>query len=171
MKNSSVAAMVFVAVCAASCAFENSSELLTPTAPTGNGVAGSTTPITTNGGTSAFAGAWGSSSIAGLPLANCSDLKWLITEQSPDSVAGTVSATCQAGTTVSAVLSGQLRSENVIDLTAQGTMTAAGIPCAFDLKGTGTRQTADAMKLDYAGTYCLGTVTGTETLNRFPTVP
>jgi hypothetical protein len=159
------------------CSFENTSQLLTPTAPSGNGgVSGSTTPTAPNNSSgttpaSAFAGAWGSSSIAGLPVANCADLKWLITEQSATSLAGTMSATCQGGTTVSANLTGELRSDTVVDLTAKGTIIALGIPCAFDLTGVGTRQTNDSMKLDYTGTHCLGAVSGTQNLNRFPTLP
>ena len=172
MKNVSLLAVFFLATLATGCAFENTSKLLTPTAPTGDGgVAGTTTSTNNSSSTtaaSAFAGAWGSSSIAGLPIGNCADLKWLITEQSASSVAGTVTATCQGGTTVSANLTGQLRSESVIDLTAKGTIVALGIPCAFDLTGVGTRQGSDAMKLDYSGTYCLGTVSGTENLKKFP---
>lgn len=178
MNNASLLGCLLVSTLAAGCAFENTSRLLTPTAPSGNtGVAGTTTPTGSNnsGGAatpaSAFSGAWGSSSIAGLPIGNCADLKWLITEQSASSVAGTVSATCQGGTTVSANLTGQLKSESAIDLTAKGTIVALGIPCAFDLTGVGTRQSNDSMKLDYTGTYCLGTVSGTENLSRFPSVP
>jgi hypothetical protein len=56
-------------------------------------------------------------------------------------------------------------------MTATGTIVAAGIPCQFDLAGVGTRQANDSMKLDYKGSYCLGTVSGTEMLRRFPSVP
>ena len=62
-----------------------------------------------------------------------------------------------------------MQSENVISLVANGTLTAVGVPCQFNLTGTGTRQTNDSMKVDYNGSYCLGTVSGSKTLRRFPT--
>ena len=187
MKNLLPGLVIFAAL-AAACGFENTSELLTPTAPSPGATTGGGTPSGASGSSngsangssggsptatpaSAFAGAWATSSFAGLPLDNCADMKWLITEQSPTSVGGTVSATCQGGTTVSANLTGELKSDSVIDLTAKGTFVAMGLPCAFDLKGTGTRQAGDSMKVDYSGTYCFGSVSGTEQLRRFPTTP
>jgi hypothetical protein len=65
-------------------------------------------------------------------------------------------------------LTGTLQSESVINLTATGTMTAMGLPCQFNLTGTGTRQSDDTMRVNYSGGYCLGTVSGTETLRKFP---
>ena len=180
MQIASLLGIVLASTLATGCAFENTSTLLNPTAPSGNtgGAAGGTsstgTSSSTSAGTaaptpaSAFSGAWGSSSIAGLPIGNCADLKWLITEQSATSVAGTVSATCSGGATVSATLNGHMNGANAINLTATGTIVAMGIPCAFNLTGVGTRQTNDAMNLVYQGSHCLGTVSGTETLRRFP---
>jgi len=95
-------------------------------------------------------------------------LKWVISEQSATSIAGTVSATCAGGAKVNANLTGTTNGQSAMNLTAIGTIVAAGIPCAFDLSGVGTRQSNDSMKLDYKGSYCLGTVSGTETLRRFP---
>ena len=147
------------------CSYENTTKLLTPTAPSGSST-GSSSSGATSSPASAFLGAWGSSTIAGLPIGNCSDLKWLITEQSATSVGGTLSATCAGGVTVNATLAGELRSAEVIDLKAKGTILAFGIPCPFDIAGLGARQTNDAMKIDYTGSYCLGAVNGTETLRR-----
>jgi hypothetical protein len=171
MKNVPRAGLLLLCVVATGgCAFENTSKLLTPTAPT-TGTTTGTNSSNSNTPASAFAGAWGSSSIAGLPVANCANMKWLITEQSANSIAGSVTADCQGGTTVSANLTGVLKSEDVIDMTARGTFVTLAIPCPFDLRGTGTRQSNDSMKLGYTGTYCLGTVSGTENLKRFPDVP
>ena len=175
MKNPSLLALVVVSALATACAFENTSNLLIPTSPGANGGTASTS---TSGSTStgaatpasAFTGAWGSSSIAGLPIGNCTDLKWLITEQSATTIGGTVSATCSGGATVSAMLTGQMNNETTMNLTANGTIMAMGIPCAFNLTGVGIRQPNNAMKLDYQGSYCLGTLSGSEMLNRFPSV-
>ena len=71
---------------------------------------------------------------------------------------------------MAANLTGTMQGENVMNLVADGTLTAMGLPCQFNLNGTGTRQAGDTMKVDYNGTYCLGTVSGTETLRKFPTI-
>ena len=180
MKPTSYLGLVLASMLATGCSFEQSSKLFSPTAPSENGgVAGSTSGGSSTGGSStgggtstgaasAFAGNWGSSTIAGLPLGNCSDVKWLITAQSASSIEGAVSANCASGVAVSANLSGTLQSESVIDLKANGTLTAMGLPCQFDLTGVGTRQSGDTMKVDYTGTYCFGTLNGSEIL-RNPT--
>ena len=183
MKNVSLLGLLLASALATGCAFEQTSKLFSPTAPSGDaGVAGSTTTGgSTNGGStsgggsatnaaSAFAGAWGSSTIAGLPLGNCSDVKWLITAQTATSVGGTVTANCASGVKVSANLTGTLQNEDVINLVANGTLTAMGLPCQFNLDGTGTRQAGDTMKVNYNGSYCLGAVNGTETLRKFPNI-
>jgi hypothetical protein len=177
MKNLSLMSLLLASTLATGCAFEQTSKLLAPTSPSGvSGAAGSTSGSSSGSSSSstsaasAFAGAWGSSTIAGLPLGNCSDVKWLITAQTASSVGGTVTANCASGIVVAANLTGTLQSENVIDLVATGTLTAMGLPCTFNLKGTGTRQAGDTMKVDYDGSYCLGTVKGTETLRKFPDV-
>jgi hypothetical protein len=186
MKNLSLLSLLLASTLATGCAFEQTSKLFSPTAPSGNGGAaggtstggsstgGSSTGGSSSGGNSssspasAFAGAWGSPSIAGLPLGNCSDVKWLITTQTASSVAGTVTANCASGVKVTANLTGTMQSESVIDLVAAGTMTAMGLPCQFNLTGNGTRQADDTMRVNYNGSYCLGTLSGTETLRKFP---
>jgi hypothetical protein len=85
-------------------------------------------------------------------------------------VAGTVTASCASGVNVAANLTGTMQSENVINLVAIGTITAMSLPCQFNLNGIGTRQAGDTMKVDYNGSYCLGTVNGTETLRKFPKI-
>jgi len=180
MKNISLLSLVLAATLATGCAFENTSKLFAPTAPSGNeGPAGNTSGGSSNTGSgggsgsnaaSAFAGSWGSSAIAGLPLGSCSDVKWLITAQTATSIGGTVTANCASGVKVAADLTGTLQSESVIDLTATGTMTAMGLPCQFNLTGTGTRQAGDTMKVNYSGSHCLGTINGSETLRKFPNI-
>ena len=179
MKTVSFLGLLLASAVAAGCAFQNKTELLTPTAPSGtNGSPASTSPSGSSGNASsgsntpasAFGGAWGSSSIAGLPLGNCSDVKWLITAQSATSVSGTVTANCASGVTVAANLTGTIQSENVINLAAAGTLTAMGLPCQVSLNGTGTRQPGDVMQVEYNGSYCLGNVSGTQMLRKFPNI-
>jgi hypothetical protein len=165
--------VIVLAFVTTSCSYQNSSQLFMPTAPeTVAGVAGTTAPPSSSTAPgpsgSAFGGTWASSTIAGLPIGNCSNVKWIITEQSGSAVAGNVTATCAGGSTVAATLTGQMKSATVIALTANGTITAMGIPCPFNLEGTGTRQADDSMQLQYGGKYCLGSLSGTEVLRRFP---
>ena len=175
MKICSLLSLLLAATLATGCAFENK---LTGPSPTGTGATGNTSTggssstgsTSTTSTVSPFAGAWGSSSIAGLPLGSCSDVKWLITTQTASSVSGTVTATCASGVSVAGNLTGTMQNENVITLLANGTLTAMGLPCQFNLEGTGTRQAGDTMKVDYSGSYCFGTVNGTETLRKFPNI-
>ena len=167
--------LLLAATFSAGCSFENTLTSPTPLSETsGAAGSGSTSGNSSSASTalpaSVFAGAWGSSTIAGLPLGNCSDVKWLINDQTASSVAGTVTANCASGVSVVANLTGTMQSQNVINLVAVGTLTAMSIPCQFSLNGTGTRQAGDIMKVDYSGSYCLGTVNGTETLRKFPNV-
>ncbi len=175
MKTFALLSLLLASVLSTGCAFEN--KLTGPTSPSGTGDGSSSTGASSSTGStsttpsaSAFAGAWGSSTIAGLPLGNCSDVKWLITTQTASSVSGTVTATCASGVNVSANLTGTMQSDSVINLVTNGTLTAMGLPCQFNLNGTGTRQAGDTMKVDYSGSYCFGTVSGSETLRKFPSI-
>ena len=175
MKNVCLLSLLLASTLAAGCGFENRLTAPTPVSETGGvtgsgSTSGNTSSNSTTSPASAFAGAWGSSTIAGLPLGNCSDVKWLINAQTASSLAGTVTATCASGVNVTANLTGTMQSENVINLVAIGTLTAMNLPCQFSLNGTGTRQPGDTMKVDYTGSYCFGTVSGTETLRKFPNV-
>ncbi len=91
-----------------------------------------------------------------------------MTAQTATSVTGTVTANCDSGVSVAANLSGTMAGANTMNIDANGTLTMAGVPCPFNIIGTGTRQTNDSMKVDYIGTYCLGNVGGSEVLRRFP---
>lgn len=187
MRIFSFTSFVLASTLVTGCAFEQSSKLLNPAAPSGvEGTTGGTTGGSstggssssgssgggstgggsTGGGSSVFGGTWGSSTIAGLPLGNCSDVNWQINSQSDTSITGSVSANCSSGVVVAANLTGTLQGSDVINLIAEGTLTALGLPCQFKLTGVGTRAGGDAVKIDYNGTYCFGAVSGSETLRK-----
>jgi hypothetical protein len=185
MKILFLSGLLLASTLATGCSFEQTSERLSPTAPSGNentaggtAIGGSSTSggstsaggSTTTGG-SGFSGAWGSSTIAGLPLGNCSDVNWQINSQTDTSITGSVSANCSSGVVVAANLTGTLQGADAFNLTAEGTLTVLGLPCQFKLTGVGTRQGGDAIKVDYTGTYCFGTASGSETLRRPQTKP
>jgi hypothetical protein len=174
MKIFSVSRLLLVLTLATGCTFERTSERLSPTAPTANESTAAGPPIgssstgrgSTSAGASGFSGAWGSSTIAGLPLGNCSDVNWQINSQTDTSITGTVSANCSSGVVVAANLTGALQGADAINVTAEGTLTMLGLPCQFKLTGVGRRQGGDAIKVDYNGTYCFGPVSGSEMLRR-----
>jgi hypothetical protein len=185
MRILSLSSLVLASTLATGCAFEQSSNLLNPAAP--SGTEGTTGGTTTGGsssgggaasgggstatGDSGFIGSWGSSTIAGLPIGNCSDVSWQINSQTDTAITGSVAANCSSGVVVSANLTGTLQSSDAINLTAEGTLTVLGLPCQFKLTGVGTRQSGDTVKLDYNGTYCFGTVSGSEMLRKPDTNP
>lgn len=173
VKDVSVAALLVGSLLATGCAFESSSKLFNPTAP--SDTAGNTS--STGGSSSAsasmpsvFNGAWGSSTIAGLPLGTCSDVKWVITTYTNNQISGTVTANCASGVAVSANLAGTVAGADRINLVATGMLSAMGLPCTFTLTGSGTRASNDTMKVDYTGSYCFGIISGSENLRKFPNI-
>ena len=186
MRRISLIGILLASLVAGACAFQNSSSLGVPTAPDnaggtgssgGSSTGGSSGGTSTGGGSStggcsdlsAFVGTWTAASIPGLPLANCTNVTWVITAQTATSVTGTVNASCDNAVTVTANLTGTLANANQMNIDGTGTMTLAGAPCPFTLAGTGVRQPDNSMKVDYIGTYCGGNnFSGSQTLRRFP---
>jgi hypothetical protein len=56
-------------------------------------------------------------------------------------------------------------------LTANGSAVGLGLTCPFSINGTGHLQGSDAMRLDYQGTTCIGSVSGSEMLQRRASAP
>jgi hypothetical protein len=142
-------ACVAVALAATGCfGFEHKS---TVTAPTGSGVA-------------ALLGNWTSSNI--IPSASaCTDFKWNVTEQTGNSASGSFSATCANDLKLTGTAQGTL-SGSLVNWTAQGTATAAGLAsCGITLSGT-AELGADSIRVPYAGETCLGHVSGVEVLRK-----
>ena len=115
---------------------------------------------------SLLVGQWSSSSSAPLPTQNtCTDLQWLISQETPSTFSGTFSATCGPGVQVEGTLTGILVDDQLA-LTGVGTAIPLGsIGCDFTLDGT-ARVVGDTIQLDYAGSTCLGPVSGTEVLTQ-----
>jgi hypothetical protein len=144
-----------LAAAATGCAgFESSS---TPIAPTGDAAI------------SSLLGDWSSSSAA--TIANgCSDFRWRITAQSGNSLTGDFSATCANGISATGVASGQVNGADV-PYEVTGTANIGGFAsCPFTLNGVAHVESADAIRIPYHGTTCLGPINGEETLRR-PSIP
>lgn len=114
-------------------------------------------------------GSWNFSSAAssetGLPPAqSCTELEFVFDAQDGDLYTGTFTATCANGVVLTGTASGTY-SEGLLTVKADGLATSSGVQCPFDLSGT-ARVVGAHIEIDYAGTSCLGPVSGSETLTR-----
>ena len=103
---------------------------------------------------------------AGFPDASdCTELAWTITEETGSNYAGEFTATCNDGIQLAGTATGVLTG-NTLDIDASGTATLPDVAsCAFTLTGTAVLQ-EDTIQVDYAGNTCLGSVSGSELLQR-----
>ena len=151
--------------------FQSSKSVSSPTSPTTT-----TTPGGTSTGT--LVGVWASQSDATVPSApsapsasTCSGFQWQISSQSTTAVAGTFSATCDGGVSITANATGLLNSPTTVTINVSGMALTGGVPaCSFTLGGTGDINN-DTLTIPYSGTTCFGPVHGTETLRRHTTTP
>jgi hypothetical protein len=126
----------------------------------------STTTGPTAAGVNALMGNWTSATTSVIPAAaSCTDFKWNATEQTPSSAKGSFSASCAGDLKVAGTATGTL-SGSVISWAANANATAPGITsCAILLAGT-AELGVDSIRVPYAGTTCLGPVSGVEILKR-----
>jgi hypothetical protein len=111
-------------------------------------------------------GTWTSVTANSSSLINsCTNFKWTVTEQSSNSGSGNFTATCFQTLNVSGTARGTL-SGATVNWTATAVASGGGInDCAISLTGTATLD-GDQIRIPYAGTTCMGPVTGTEVLRR-----
>jgi hypothetical protein len=96
----------------------------------------------------------------------CVNFKWNVTQISGTSGSGTFSATCVGNVQVAGSASGTL-SGSTVNWSANATGTIQGQPpCAIALTGTATFEADNRIRIPYAGTTCLGPVSGTEIITR-----
>ncbi len=106
-----------------------------------------------------------SSSTAGSITSSCTNFTWSVTEQTGNSATGNFGATCFNDLTITGTASGTL-SGNTLTWNAAATMSAPGFPnCEVKLAGTAALA-GDTISIPYAGTTCLGPVSGTEILKK-----
>ena len=147
----SLSVVIVTAIVAAGC-FKVDSKVSTPTTSA-----------------SSLSGTW--ASVESLPGASgslaqsCTDFRWAVTELTGTTGAGTFSATCLGNISVTGSARGTLVG-STINWSANATGTAPGGPsCAIALAGSAVLET-DKIRIPYAGTTCLGPVSGTETIKR-----
>ena len=100
-------------------------------------------------------------------LANsCVNYSWTVTQFSGSSGSGTFAATCFGNVSVTGSASGSING-TTITWSANATGTAPNFPaCQINLSGTATLEANNKIRIPYAGTTCLGPVSGTEVIQK-----
>jgi hypothetical protein len=138
--------------------FQSSRQVLSPTAPTA---------LPDGSSSGSLTGVWAAGTDPAVPSpSTCKNFQWIITSQSPTAIAGSFTAECGGGVTISATATGTLTNPTtaVIHVTGNGVIGSVG--CQFDLNGNGTIIDNNAITIAYTGTTCFGPVSGTKTLRR-----
>ena len=151
MKNRILAAVLSVSAIAASgcIGIERKSDLTGPTAA----------------GNNALMGTWTSGNIIPSP-SSCTNFVWTVSEQTATSARGSFSATCAGDLKVSGTAQGSFTGGATISWSGNANATGPGLTsCAVALSGTAELM-VDSIRIPYAGTTCLGNVSGVESLRR-----
>ena len=169
-KSASWIAAALAAIAVGGCGFEHASSVLSPSSSSNSGTSApaGTPPSSPSSNSPSVVGIWTSSVSANLPSAStCGSFQYQIGSQTANSIAGTFTAVCGNGLTVSASVSGQLNGTNV-SITMDGSGSMPGIPnCPFRVTANGTvEDNGNTLNLPYTGTTCLGPVHGTEVLHK-----
>lgn len=113
-----------------------------------------------------YIGTWASQGLSTLPSpGTCGNLKWTVTSQQGNQIAGNFEATCNGGITLKGTANATV--DETINWKATGDATEGSTPpCPFDLTGTGTFQGTSTILIKYEGTVCSIPVRGTEPIKR-----
>ena len=96
---------------------------------------------------------------------SCTEFAFTITEQNGEFYAGTFTAKCAGGIELIGTASGTY-TNSVMSVTASGTAAVSGVvQCSFTLNGT-AQVTNSQIEIDYSVNSCLGSVSGSEVLDR-----
>jgi hypothetical protein len=150
MKNYVFASVVCFAMAAAGCVgYSNKSSVTGPSSTV-----------------AAMMGNWSSASASVIPAAStCTDFKWNPTEQTPTSAKGSFSANCAGDLKVAGTASGTLSGNTISWAANANAATPSQATCQVLLAGT-AELGVDSIRIPYAGTTCLGPVSGVEILNK-----
>jgi hypothetical protein len=111
-----------------------------------------------------YIGTWAGPAIT--PAAqSCGGLQWKITSQTGSQASGEFAAACADGVKLAGVVTAT-HSDTTIPWAATGTATKDAMTCPFNMTGTGTFQGTSNIVVNYAGTTCLGPLSGSETIKR-----
>ena len=125
-----------------------------------------TSPTGESASVRSYLDTWNGPAVTSFPTAqSCGGLEWKITSQVGNQISGDFQAVCSGGVTLAGTVVGS-HGDSAIPWAAAGNATQGGTTCPFNLTGTGTFQGTSNILVNYAGTTCLGPVSGSETLKR-----
>jgi hypothetical protein len=168
INRASLLVVLALSVAAVGCAFEHSANVLAPSSagtPAAPG-AGTGTSVPTS---TSLVGLWESNALPVLPSpTTCGNFQYQITSQTASTIAGTFTAACGGGMTLSGVATGQLNGTSVpFTINASASGMPGILSCPVNLTGTGAvEDNGRTLRLPYSGTTCLGPVSGTEVLRK-----
>jgi hypothetical protein len=123
-----------------------------------------TKPTDTTGTVRSYLGTW-TGPTATPPAQSCGGLQWKITSQTGPQASGEFAAACADGIMLAGTVTAT-HSDTTIPWAATGTATKGATTCPFNMTGTGTFQGTSNIVVNYAGTTCLGPLSGSETITR-----
>ena len=113
-----------------------------------------------------YIGTWSGPAATSFPTTqSCNNLQWKITSQTGNQITGDFTATCAGGIALAGTVAAT-HGETAIPWAAVGTATQGAMTCPFNMTGTGTFQGTSNILVNYAGTTCLGPVSGSEIIKR-----
>lgn len=125
-----------------------------------------TAPSSTTASLEPFVGSFTSSSTGTPSATSCTNLRYVVTPTSLTTATVTFSATCATNVLVNGNGSGTL-SGSTLNWNAQGTVTQGAITCPFSFtNGTATPEGTGSVRVNYAGTVCGISVSGSEVVRK-----
>ena len=113
-----------------------------------------------------YIGTWNGPALAAPAAQSCGGLEWKITSQTGTQITGDFTATCAGGITLAGTVVATVADATTIPWAASGNATQGTTSCTFNLTGTGTFQGTSNIVVNYSGTACGVSVSGSETIKR-----
>lgn len=125
---------------------------------------GSDTPSSTT--VRSYLGTWTGPALATSTPQTCGGLQWKITSQTGNQITGDFTAACTGGMNLVGTLVATIADSTIIPWAASGNATQGTTNCTFNLTGTGTFQGTSNIVVNYSGTACGVSLSGSETITR-----
>ena len=118
------------------------------------------------GASGLLAGTWRSVQTGSLQD-SCTNFTWTVTQFTGNMGAGTFTATCFGNVQVAGTASGTMASPTTVSWVLTANASGPGTPasCPINLSGTAVIE-GDLIRIPYSGSWCLGPLSGTETVRR-----
>jgi hypothetical protein len=113
-----------------------------------------------------YLGTWTGPSLATPSTQTCGGLQWVITSQTGTQITGDFTGTCSDGTTLAGTVVATITDPTTIPWAASGNATQGTTSCTFNVAGTGKFQGTSNIVVNYSGTACGVSVSGSDTIKR-----